>query len=84
MIIVSQDKVAIINHENIEAIYLLERNGKLEINVRGIYDYTIGIYETKERAKEVLVEMAQTYMDCNAWSLYGVGIMNKVYEMPQE
>ena len=53
MIIVSQDKVANINYGNIEAIYLLEKNEKIEINVRGKYDYTIGRYETEERAKEI-------------------------------
>ena len=57
MIIVSQDKVANINYGNIEAIYLLEKNGKIEINVRGKYDYTIGKYETEERAKEILKEI---------------------------
>lgn len=41
MIIVSQDKVANINYNNIEAIYMLKKDDKIEINVRGNYDYTI-------------------------------------------
>ena len=61
MIIVSQDKVANINYGNIEAIYLLEKNGKIEINVRGKYDYTIGKYETEERAKEIVKEITNTF-----------------------
>ena len=36
MIIVSQDKVANINYNNIEAIYMLKKDDKIEINVRGI------------------------------------------------
>ena len=65
MIIVSQDKVANINYNNIEAIYMLKKDDKIEINVRGNYDYTIGKYETEERAKEVLEEIIKAYLDCN-------------------
>ena len=40
MIIVSQDKVANINYNNIEAIYMLKKDDKIEINVRcRISDY---------------------------------------------
>lgn len=59
MIIVSQDKVANINYNNIEATYLLKKDDEVEINVRGNYDYTIGKYETEERAKEVLQEIVK-------------------------
>lgn len=59
MIIVSQDKVANINYNNIEAIYMLKKDDKIEINVRGNYDYTIGKYKTEERAKEVLQEIVK-------------------------
>lgn len=62
MIIVSQDKVANINYNNIEAIYMLKKDDKIEINVRGNYDYTIGKYKTEERAKEVLQEIVKTYV----------------------
>lgn len=94
MLIVSQNKAANINYENIEAIYLQEKNGKIEINVRGEYDYTIGKYETKERAKQVLEEIA----DCCAFFqlLYSPNVSIQktikgkklkkviVYEMPEE
>ena len=61
MIIVSQDKVANINYNNIEATYLLKKDDEVEINVRGNYDYTIGKYETEERAKEILQEITNTF-----------------------
>ena len=61
MIIVSQDKVANINYNNIEATYLLKKDDEVEINVRGNYDYTIGKYKTEERAKEVLQGIIRVY-----------------------
>lgn len=57
MIIVSQDETANINYENIETIYLSKKNGKIEINARGKYDYTIGTYATEERAIEILADI---------------------------
>lgn len=87
MLIVSQDKVANINCNNIEAIYLLKKDDVVEINVRGNYDYTIGRYETEERAKEVLQEITIAYKEgkflCkiadNEWQR-----CNTVYEMPEK
>lgn len=61
MIIVSQGKTAHINYDNIEATYLLKKDDKIQINMRGNYDYTIGEYETMERAKEVLQEIIKSY-----------------------
>ena len=86
MIIVSQDKVANINYNNIEAIYMLKKDDKIEINVRGNYDYTIGKYETEERAKEVLEEIIKAYLDCNEQNVLAeyAYVKNKVYEMPTE
>lgn len=90
MIIVSQDKVANINYNNIEAIYMLKKDDKIEINVRGNYDYTIGKYKTEERAKEVLQEITNTF---SAGSLNGthdeIDLILKAkamarYEMPKE
>lgn len=87
MIIVSQDKVANINYNNIEAIYMLKKDDKIEINVRGNYDYTIGKYETEERAKEVLQEIIDKYKEYatiqnRVGSISDVEILPKVYEMP--
>lgn len=87
MIIVSQYKVANINYNNIEAIYMLKKDDKIEINVRGNYDYTIGKYETEERAKEVLQEIIDKYKEYatiqnRVGSISDVEILPKVYEMP--
>ena len=84
MIIVSQDKVANINYNNIEAIYMLKKDDKIEINVRGNYDYTIGKYETEERAKEVLQEIVSKYKTTLYNSKTNETVVNipKVYEMP--
>ena len=96
MIIVSQDKVANINYNNIEAIYMLKKDDKIEINVRGNYDYTIGKYKTEERAKEVLAEIVQkysSYLQLNGGPAILQGQMDiqpnifnipKVYEMPEK
>ena len=91
MIIVSQDKVANINYNNIEAIYMLKKDDKIEINVRGNYDYTIGKYKTEERAKEVLQEIVKTYVLTEQYKaedertrikLMMEGVL--LYEMPKE
>lgn len=86
MIIVSQNKTAHINYDNIEATSLLKKDDKIQINMRGNYDYTIGEYETMERAKEILEEIIELYMKCNCDS-YGAGfgyVTNAVFEMPLE
>lgn len=59
MIIVSQNKSGIINYDNIENIYIetpLENNNKFSVEAVGISDnkYTLGYYETEERANKVL------------------------------
>lgn len=91
MIIVSQDKVANINYNNIEAIYMLKKDDKIEINVRGNYDYTIGKYKTEERAKEVLHEIVKTYVLTEQYKVEDERTRIKLmmegvllYEMPKE
>lgn len=97
MIIVSQNKVANINYNNIEAIYMLKKDDKIEINVRGNYDYTIGKYETEERAKEILSEIVTYNANFNLFkcSCAGTqaraakeflekGIRFDIYEMPEK
>ena len=91
MIIVSQDKVANINYNNIEAIYMLKKDNKIEINVRGNYDYTIGKYKTEERAKEVLQEIVKTYVLTEQYKVEDERTRIKLmmegvllYEMPKE
>lgn len=81
MIIVSQ----------IEAIYMLKKDDKIEINVRGNYDYTIGKYKTEERAKEVLQEIVKTYVLTEQYKVEDERTRIKLmmegvllYEMPKE
>ncbi len=58
MIIVSQEREQIVNFDNIEIIFLNQR----EVWYQGIYGegYLIAEYSTEERAKEVLQELVQT------------------------
>ncbi len=97
MIIVSQDKETIINFESITRISIIppvEERYKYSIAINGCLD--LGYYKTKERAKEVLQEIEETYS--SYLSLRGgraimkghmdiqPNIFNipKVYEMPKE
>ncbi len=87
MIIVSQGKTAHINYDNIEATYLLKKDDKIQINMRGNYDYTIGEYETMERAKEVLQEIIKFYRKYRTAECDGptkVLQETTVYEMPED
>ena len=90
MIIVNQDKTMIFNYKNIETIGIgnpLENDdGKFAILIETISDnqYPIALYETEERAKEVLQEIINTYLDCNEENIYEkfAYVKNKVFEMP--
>ena len=79
MIIVSQDKDTVVNFDNIEIIGignpLEDDNGKFKIlaNTTSDSQYTLGQYDTEERAKEVLIEIVANY--------YNYELMKK-YEMP--
>ncbi len=104
MVIVSQDKCTIVNLDNIKTIELdRETDFKSIIIFRetnevetGVCGLLIGHYTTKERAKEVLQEIAQTYssylkLEGGPAILQGQidiqpNIFNipKVYEMPKE
>ena len=85
MIIVSQGKTAHINYDNIEVTYLLKKDDKIQINMRGNYDYTIGEYKTKERAKEVVQEIVENYRkNIIHGSSSCFGSTKVVYEMPED
>lgn len=93
MIIVSQDKKVITNFNNTLGIqietYFLNGDGEKDYEVKVITEkgiYTIGTYDTEERAKEVLQEIIHIYGECNASCVstgYGY-VKNKVYEMPED
>lgn len=91
MIIVSQDKDMIINFENVVAIEIEECIDKfsLEVNLLNNDHYGIAIYETEERAKEVLQEIVYEFRKCTTISdKYGnvmqCCITPRMYEMPKE
>lgn len=69
-----------------ERVVKTESVEKIEISVRGDYLYRIGRYKTKERAKELLEEIARKYKDCNEHLVstgYGY-VKNEVFYMPEE
>lgn len=90
MLILSQDKSFILNFDNIESIEIgnFEENrgrGIIYARLTSDYFYTIGEYNTIERAKEVLQEIIEHYK-INDWiQSDSVTIKNKVvYEMPEK
>lgn len=97
MIIISQDKETIINFESITRISIIppvKQEYKYSIAINGCLD--LGYYKTKERAKEVLQEIAQKFssylkLEGGPAILQGQidiqpNIFNipKVYEMPED
>lgn len=81
MVIVNQAKDEIINFDNINNIFIFYDNevkacGNVEDSI-----YSLGKYESEERAKEVLQEIIDMYKfnRCEA-----VGQKNAVYRMPEK
>jgi len=100
MIIVSQDKEAVVTYENIEVLGignpLENNNGLFAIIANAITDnqYILGEYTTKERAKEVLREIAYAYANVELLKIPKMDFKEVVtskqfgnlvkYEMPKE
>ena len=96
MIIVKQDKKGIVNFNNVTDIYIDkeddgDRHFVFYIPVSNIDGLDIlGIYETEERAKEVLQEIIKAYIENKktqeTTSIFGFSIIpsNTYYEMPKE
>ena len=91
MIILSQDKLQIFNFKTAKNIWIEEE--EVEINqieqvVYSIYidGEIVGEYKTEERAKEVLQEIINSYLDCNEQNYLAefAYVKNKVFEMPTE
>ena len=92
MLIISQDKCTIVNLDNIKTIELDEEKDFKSIIIfretdeveTGVCGLIIGHYTTKERAKEVLQEIVETYLGCNEQSVLAnyAYVKNEVYEMP--
>lgn len=107
MIIVSQDKKTILNFNNIQDVkierYSTHEKGKFIYKIFGGnfegYATEIGTYTTEERAKEVLIDIAQCYCNTKSYEFVSnmsdysrdkVDCLNKLaekavaYKMPKE
>lgn len=99
MIIINQDKTSIVNFDNISSIQIdpaFGNVGCIEINaVSESGDlYELGIYETEERAKQILQEIKTMYA-CSEMlkipsveptkAVSGLDLMTAfIYEMPKD
>ena len=89
MLILSQDKELIVNINNKEDISLKEDyyeghfNGVKIMAGNKIYS-TLGLYATKERAKEVLQEIIEKYKEENYAMIESMGKAQLLYEMPEK
>lgn len=92
MIIVNQDKNAILNFDNTTTIKTEEQreNYTIVARVNNGHIATLGEYATEERAKEVLQEILKYYNSLKRKSVYAIGDGNFTfsekfyYEMPKE
>ena len=84
MIIVSQDKSEIINFNNIGKIYVSEKNTVICTDNQGCFLTRLGIFDTEERAKEVLQEIINKYSEYGVDECSAVTVFPKVYIMPEE
>ena len=88
MLIVNQDRDKIVNFRNLTQVYITQDEEKIAWFIRfetvdSLYD-DLGEYKTEERAKEVLQEIINSYLDCNEQNYFAefAYVKNKVYEMP--
>ena len=90
MLIISQDKGKIINFDNMTRVYINFDEGDDDVCIRtetvdSLFE-DLGYYKTEERAREVLQEIIETYLDCNEQSVLAnyAYVKNEVYEMPAD
>lgn len=91
MLIVSQDKEEIVNFDKVESIWICsDEEGRFTIEATADTNSTLGYYETKERAKEVLQEIVKEYenvkaiFDCETGKLKNFINRPKIYKMPEK
>lgn len=82
MLIVSQDKDAIINFDNIANLVVLENNIVSICNIEEKTGITIAEYETEERAKEVLQAIVKEYKKVLTTFNRGTG-QQRFYDLPK-
>lgn len=75
MIIISQDRETIVNFDRITEIVANDNEVCITGDIYKGYGETIGIYATKERAKEVLIDIVENYK---------ITPLAMVYKMPKE
>lgn len=88
MIIVSQDKKSIYNFDNAKSIDILENEIYITDNILADEGVLIGVYETEERAQEVLEEIIENIQHKSFVEMDTNGITSEVtggiYRMPKE
>ena len=88
MIIVSQDKKSIYNFDNAKSIDILENEIYITDNILADEGTLIGVYETEERADEVLEELDENRQCKRFMKMDNEGIKTEVsggiYRMPKE
>lgn len=89
MLIVSQDREEILNFENIENIQISAEEGRYTIEATADTNTTLGFYNTKEKAKEIIAQIVELYEKCQIVVDERNRLVNyvqrpKVYRMPEE
>lgn len=84
MIIINQERTKIINFEKITEITASGTKILVGDDIFVPKGEEIATYDTEERAKEVLQEIINAYLDCNEQNYLTefAYVKNKVYEMP--
>lgn len=89
MIIVSQNKISVINFDNVTTIEVNKYNDKkyvIKAYLASARMIDLAIYETEERADEVLEEIIEQYeheKDCKCDRGYLQTLDNFTYRMPK-
>lgn len=83
MIIINQDKDLIVNFDNVNAIGLNKDNAAQIVSTTSNGDkQKLGLYESEERAKEVLKEIIKRYNKALITINRGTG-QQKFYDLPK-
>lgn len=91
MIIINQNKTMIVNFNTVEniqirALPINEHGYAISIETFACNFERFAIYETEERANEVLQEIIKAYLNCNEQNVLAeyAYVKNIVFEMPKE
>ena len=88
MLILSQNKISITNFDNSTTIEIKEIKGNeyvIKAYLTNTGEIYLAVYDTEERAKEVLQEIIKEYKESGSVKIDNVQAENKVvYEMPEK